>query len=107
MGLASLALATQLALLPQGPELVTPGAGLVSVPPGRVAEMLERLGDAAPVSDPGALGEPWPAWDDRSPEAWGGEPVWRRWVELVRAESGARATTPKRRAELACLAHLQ
>jgi len=86
-------------------DLVTPGAGLVSLPPGRVAEMLERLGDAAPEA--GTLGDPWPAWDDRTSAGWGGEPAWRRWVELVRLEAEARTSLPERRAQLACLARLQ
>jgi hypothetical protein len=88
-------------------EIVTPGAGHVSLPPGRVAEMLVRIGDAAP--EPGALarGEPWPAWDDRTSGGWGGEPTWRRWVELVRAEADAAASAPGRRAQLALVARLQ
>src|SRR5262245_9519678 len=93
-------------------EVVTPGAGLVSLPPGRVAEMLDRIGDAA--TEPGelgpgalALGEPWPAWDARTSTGWGGEPVWRRWVELVRAEANAAASAPPRRAQLALVARLQ
>ena len=103
MALSSAAFASVLVVLQ---ELATPGAGLVALPHGRVAEMLERLGEAAPEKDP-HLGPPWPAWDDRSPAGWGGEVAWRRWVELLRAEAAARPSTPSRRAELACLARLQ
>jgi len=88
-------------------DLVHPGAGLVSLPPGRVAEMLERHGDPSPEAGALSLGEPWPAWDDRSPAGWGGEPAWRRWVELVRAEADARTSAPPRRAQLALVARLQ
>lgn len=87
-------------------ELVTPGSGLVALPPGRVAEMLERIGDAPALDGASVLGAPWPAWDDRSRAGWGGEPAWRRWVELVRAEAQG-ASVPARRAQLAVLARLQ
>src|SRR6185503_4267588 len=104
MALPSAAFASLLLVLQ---ELVTPGAGLISLPRGRVSEMLERLGDATRPPKELHLGAPWPAWDDRSPAGWGGEPAWRRWVELLRAERAARTSTPSRRAELACLARLQ
>ncbi len=103
MALPLAALASVLIVLQ---ELVNPGAGLVSLPPGRVAEMLERLGDVAPAAKE-RIGAPWPAWDDRSPTGWGGETAWRRWVELLRAEAVAGTSAPSRRAELACLARLQ
>jgi hypothetical protein len=89
------------------PGVATPGTGLVTPPPGRVAEMLERIGDAAPASGALAVGAPWPAWEDRSSAGWGGEPVWRRWVELARAESEAAQSAPARRAQLALVARLQ
>jgi hypothetical protein len=99
----SIALVTGSLLLVQ--DLVTPADGTVALPPGRVAEMLERLGGAVPRIDAGALGQPWPEWDERSPAGWGGEATWRRWVELVRAE--AERSAPPRRAQLALLARLQ
>jgi hypothetical protein len=105
MGPLRALLASSAALLAPTPQdLVTPGAGLVSLPEGRVAEMLAGL--AADVA-PSAPGAPWPAWSERSARGWGGEGPWRRWVELVRAESTARAGSPGRRAELAVLARLQ
>lgn len=88
-------------------ERVTPGAGLISLPPGRVAEMLERLGESSRPVEHSSIGASWPAWDDRSPAGWGGESAWRRWIELVRAEAATRTSAPERRAELACLARLQ
>ncbi|MSR60993.1 MAG: hypothetical protein EXS08_00910 [Planctomycetes bacterium] len=89
-------------LLVQTPELVTPGDGRIVLPAGRVAQWLDSLpADLAPQS----VGAPWPIWAERSPQGWGGEPSWRRWVELVRAEQ--RATTPERRAQLCVLARLQ
>lgn len=89
---------------PAQKELVTPGAGWVSLPPGPVATVLATLeADVAPLP----LGEPWPAWSDRSAAGWGGERAWRRWVELVRAEARASVPSPARRAELAVLARLQ
>ena len=57
--------------------------------------------EAAPLP----AGEPWPEWSDRSPQGFGGERAWRRWVELVRAER--ESSSPRRRAELAVLARLQ
>jgi hypothetical protein len=73
----------------------------VLLQPGPVAERLAGL----PEAPPAALGKPWPDWSDRSEAGWGGELVWRRWVELLRAE--AKTSTPARRAELAVLARLQ
>ncbi len=78
-------------------------AGL-ALPEGRVAEALAAL---APAAAPRALEFVWPAWSDRSEAGWGGEPAWRRWVELLRAESAASRASPVRRAELAVLARLQ
>lgn len=75
----------------------------ISAPPGRVAELLAGL---APDTHPATLAT-WPTWSDHSRAAWGGEPVWRRWVELVRAEAGAARPVPARRAELALLARMQ
>ncbi len=76
----------------------------IAVPPGRVAELLAGL---APDARPAPLGATWPAWSDRGPTGWGGEPAWRRWVELVRAEAEASSPAAARRAELALLARVQ
>ena len=100
-------LALSLALVPSqepvaGAAPVT--VPLVTVPPGRVADVLAAL-----PSDvrPARLERAWPAWSDRSPDGFGGEVAWRRWVELVRAEAAAATSAPERRAELAVLARLQ
>lgn len=90
--------------LAQREEPVTPGAGWVTLPPGPVAEALERLAPTAPALP---IGRPWPLWEDRTDTGWGGEAAWRRWVELVRAETPPRPSAPARRAELAVLARLQ
>lgn len=84
-------------------DAVSPGNGAITLPPGPVAELLARVADT-PAQ---ALHSPWPKWEDRSSNGWGGEPAWRRWVELVRAESPPLASEPARRAELAELALLQ
>jgi hypothetical protein len=99
---AAHALLAGLAWLAQREEPVTPGAGWVTLPPGPVAEALARLTPETPALP---VGPPWPAWEDRSDKGWGGEPTWRRWVELVRAE--AKTSSPARRAQLAVLARLQ
>lgn len=90
--------------LPPRQDLVRPGTGSVALPPGPVAEALERLG---PETTPLAPGAPWPLWSDRSSEGWGGELPWRRWVELLRAEGAPATRSPVHRAELAALARLQ
>jgi hypothetical protein len=82
----------------------TIAAGKITAPPGRVAELLARLPDGLA---PAALGPPWPVWEDRSPSGWGGEPAWRRWVELLRAEAREPLAAPLRRAQLALVARLQ
>jgi hypothetical protein len=83
---------------------VTPGPGTVSLPRGAAAQALDEL-------ERGTAAKPfpyaWPAWDERSSAGWGGEPTWRRWVELLRAERAAATSDPARRAELALVAHLQ
>jgi hypothetical protein len=76
----------------------------VSVPPGRVAELLESLPAELAALE---LPAPWPAWDERSASGWGGELAWRRWVELLRAERAGASGSAERRAELARLARLQ
>lgn len=98
-----LPLLATLALLPRQ-ELVRPGAGLVALPPGPVAEALAAL---TPDTRPLSPGAPWPAWSDRSSEGWGGELPWRRWVELLRSERRPATRAPVHRAELAVLARLQ
>ncbi len=87
------------------PEPVTPHEGVVTLPAGQVAELLERL-------EPGLLPAripdgAWPDWSDRSGSGWGGELPWRSWVELVRAEASAERPDPARRFRLAVLARLQ
>ena len=83
---------------------MTPRSGDITLPAGRVADLLEGLG---PDVVPAALENVWPDWSDRSPRGWAGELPWRRWVELVRAEAGASAPDPARRGELAVLARMQ
>jgi hypothetical protein len=85
--------------------LVRPRAGAITLPVGDVADVLEQLElPVAPVELASAL---WPEWGERTELGWGAELPWRRWVELVRAEAGARQPDPRRRAELAVLARLQ
>ncbi|HEX6884579.1 MAG TPA: hypothetical protein VF530_14480 [Planctomycetota bacterium] len=99
MALASLAPLLLSALAaPAGEEVVVQG---VRLPAGSLAEVLAGAAGTAPV----AWGEPWPEWSERTPQGFGGERAWRRWVELLRAERGERR--PRRRAELAVLARLQ
>lgn len=85
-------------------ENVTPGPGTVSLPRGTAARALDEL-ERGTAAKP--FGYAWPAWDERSAAGWGGEPTWRRWVELLRAERAAETSDPARRAELALVAHLQ
>jgi len=85
-------------------EGVSPRDGLVTLPPGAVAELLEHVDLAAPRR-PFELA--WPEWSDRTGTGWGSELPWRRWVELVRAEAAARIPDAARRAELAALARIQ
>lgn len=100
-----LLLTLPLALLAQiGAPTVTPRGGSVSLPPGRIAELLEAVDLDGPRA---SLTLRWPDWADRGPGGWGGEAPWRRWVELVRAEAAAAEPDPGRRAELAALARAQ
>jgi hypothetical protein len=80
------------------------GEGRLALPPGPVAELVARIG---PEVEPAAVGPGWPAWSDRSAAGWGGEPAWRRWIELLALESAGPAPDPRRRAELALLARAQ
>jgi hypothetical protein len=73
----------------------------VRLPAGDVSERLRASEGVPPLPLQGRF----PAWTDRSEQGFGGELVWRRWVELLRAERSASA--PERRAELTLLARLQ
>jgi hypothetical protein len=104
MSFPLLAAVAALALPQFGEENVTPGPGTVSLPRGAVARAVDEL---EPGTPPRAFAFVWPAWSERSDAGWGGEVVWRRWVELLRAERAAEASAPARRAELALVARLQ
>jgi len=83
---------------------VTPGPGSVSLPRGAAARALDEVERGTTAL---AFTHAWPPWSDRSASGWGGEPTWRRWVELLRAERAAAEPDPARRAELARVARLQ
>ena len=127
---ASLALVLAGSAFAQNP----PGQGVEPdrwvLPEGPIAELFQRVEETGSSELEASLEELgldpwpiWPAWSDRGPTGWGSEAPWRRWVELLRAESAAQnnahreADAPtlagadperaRRRAELALLARAQ
>jgi hypothetical protein len=111
MVLAHLVLVLGLAQVPGVTRERVATAGGLELPRDPLTELVLRIEAARSTGTArrtDALGaRPWPEWTRGAASAWNREEPWRRWVELVRDEAGARAPDPARRAQLALLARSQ